>query len=172
MNASWEPQGKTTKAGFQSHPNLFDRPTGNLAVLADMITKELGRFKSKMGADNGRIFTKWPNTIKLAAWYVKLLQSGHQDSHIHPSGWVSGVVYLKTVKSPQQNEGAIEFGLQGYDYVKIKDQVPTKLHQPVDGDIVLFPSSLFHRTVPVLQDVERCVIAFDLVGAAVDQRGK
>ena len=106
----------------------------------------------------------WPKKIKLSAWYVQLLKKGYQSSHIHPSGWVSGVVYLKTIKSPIGKEGAIEFGLHGYDYPVRTDNHVSRLHQPKDGDIVLFPSSLFHQTVPVKQDVERCVIAFDLVG--------
>ncbi len=91
-----------------------------------------------------------------------MVQNGHQISHIHPTGWVSGVLYLKTVKSPSEDEGAIEFSIQGFDYPIIRDDYPRRIHQPIDGEIVLFPSSLFHRTIPVIKDVERSVIAFDL----------
>ena len=77
-------------------------------------------------------------------------------------GWLSGVIYLKTVDLPQNDEGAIEFGLHGYD-LPIKDnKYPKKLHRPKKGDLVFFPSSLFHRTIPFSSDTERCVIAFDL----------
>ena len=76
---------------------------------------------------------------------------------------MSGVFYLKTVKPPVEHEGAIEFGLQGYDYPVINKNYPRRLYEPLNGDLVLFPSSLFHRTIPVIKDVERCVIAFDLV---------
>ncbi len=38
-----------------------------------------------------------------------------------------------------------------------------RIYQPKKGDIILFPSSLFHRTIPFNSDVERCVIAFDLI---------
>ena len=48
--------------------------------------------------------------MNINAWYVRMLKNGHQESHIHPGGWVSGVFYLKTVEAPIQNEGAIEFG--------------------------------------------------------------
>jgi hypothetical protein len=101
--------------------------------------------------------------MKINAWYVRMLQNGHQDSHIHPGGWVSGVFYLKTVETPVKNEGAIEFGLQGYNYPVINDDYPRHLYQPLNGDLALFPSSLFHKTIPVIKDVERCVIAFDLI---------
>ena len=94
---------------------------------------------------------------------MRCLQNGHLESHIHPAGWVSGVFYLKTVENPAKHEGAIEFGLQGYDYPVRDKKFPRRLHQPCNGDLVLFPSSLFHKTIPVEQDVERCVIAFDLL---------
>lgn len=38
-----------------------------------------------------------------------------------------------------------------------------RIYQPQKGDIILFLSSLFHRTIPFNSDVERCAIAFDLI---------
>ena len=91
-----------------------------------------------------------------------MLKNGYQTSHIHPSGWLSGVIYLKTM-ALNNNEGAIEFGLHGYDLPVIDKDYPRKIHRPKIGDIALFPSSLFHRTIPFSSDSERCVIAFDLM---------
>jgi hypothetical protein len=91
-----------------------------------------------------------------------MLKNGHQTSHIHSAGCVSGVIYLKTVDDPIGHEGALEFGLHGYGYPILDDNLPRQFFQPKKGDIVLFPSSLFHATVPVVKDTERCVIAFDL----------
>ena len=36
------------------------------------------------------------------------------------------------------------------------------LHKPKAGEILIFPSSLFHRTIPVTSNKERCIISFDL----------
>lgn len=91
-----------------------------------------------------------------------LLLDGHQEPHIHPDGWLSGVVYLKTVPT-DSSEGAIELSLHGYDFPVIDNDYPRKIHRPNKGDIILFPSSLFHRTIPFKTDTDRCVIAFDLV---------
>ena len=120
-------------------------------------------FYSAFKTRDSTLIENWPEEYSLQGWYVRMLQNGHQGSHIHPAGWVSGVFYLKTVEAPAENEGAIEFGLHGYNYpVKNKDY-PHRIYQPCNGDIVLFPSSLFHRTIPVIKNTERCVIAFDLV---------
>lgn len=161
--AVWEPSAVTTKGGFQTGSRLFNNPSENLSRLHSAIKSELLEFKSKFSDKSCSLIDDWPANFNITAWYVRLLQNGHQDSHIHPTGWVSGVVYLKTVDNPQNNEGAIKFSLRGYDYPNTDTNCPQKLFQPNKGDIVLFPSSLFHETVPVIADVERCVIAFDLV---------
>ena len=91
------------------------------------------------------------------------MKNGFQSSHIHSGGWLSGVIYLKTTAPYNNDEGAIEFGLHGYDLPISDENYPRKIHRPKIGDIVLFPSSLFHRTIPFSTDSERCVIAFDMV---------
>ena len=41
-------------------------------------------------------------------------------------------------------------------------KIPSKYYLPKSGDLVLFPSSLFHGTVPCESEEERQVVAFDL----------
>ena len=163
QNALWEPKNRTTKSGFQTSGNLFTKPSENIKLLENIIQKELCSFHSKYKIHKSTLIENWPKKHNLVGWYVHMLQNGHQGSHIHPSGWVSGVFYLKTVETPAQNEGAIEFGMHGYDYPVKNEDYPRRIYQPCNGDLILFPSSLFHKTIPVIKDVERCVIAFDLV---------
>ena len=93
---------------------------------------------------------------------MKLVKGGYQGAHIHPSRWLSGVFYLKVPKSLNQHEGSIKFQLYGYDYPEDKN-LPNFIYSPKDFDLVLFPSSLFHRTIPFTLQQERHCIAFDLV---------
>ena len=69
--------------------------------------------------------------------------------------------YLKVVPSFKKNEGAIEFSLNGSQYYDAKS--PKVVYSPKAGDIVLFPSSLHHRTIPFSTDTDRISIAFDLI---------
>ena len=104
----------------------------------------------------------WPGEIKVTGWYNRLLKNGYHTAHIHPSGWLSGVIYLRTVDPSDSDEGSIEFSLHGYDLPIIDENYPRKVHRPKKGDLILFPSSLFHRTVAFTQEGERCVVAFDI----------
>jgi len=67
---------------------------------------------------------------------------------------------------PNGLEGAFEFGTHGDDYPinnnKSIEDFPKSHVMPKVGDIVLFPSSLFHRTIPFHADSKRICIAFDL----------
>jgi len=161
INIAWEPFGKTTIKGFQSKSNLFTKPQKKIQNLKSIIITEIESYYLKFKSETCSFIKRWPSKYDLAAWHVILKKQGHQKPHIHPAGWLSGVIYLKVVPSFKKNEGAIEFGLNGEHYYDVES--PKVLHLPKTGDIVLFPSSLHHRTIPFSTDTDRISIAFDLV---------
>ena len=90
------------------------------------------------------------------------MSEGYNTSHIHPAGWLSGVFYLKMPSNIQKNEAGIEFSLHGDNYHIKNKNIPTKTIVPEVCDIILFPSSLFHKTIPFKSRDERMMIAFDI----------
>ena len=161
----WEPINKTTYKGFQSMSNLFENPLGKLSNLKSIITDELDLYYLKFKKESCSYIKKWPSKKKLFAWHVILKNQGYQDAHIHSGGWLSGVIYLKLVPALEKNEGAIEFGLNGEFYSDVNS--PKVIYQPKLGDIILFPSSLHHKTIPFSTDTDRISIAFDLMPKGV-----
>ena len=119
-------------------------------------------YKKRFSNSKDLIIKKWPSKSTLNAWYVKLIQQGYQNSHIHPDGWISGVFYLKVPKFTNGQDGSIKLTLDGYDY-PVDKKLPSLVHSPKDFDLILFPSSLFHGTNPFKSKETRHVIAFDLV---------
>ena len=83
----------------------------------------------------------------MRGWYIVMQNGGYLKPHMHEGGWLSGSIYLKIPKN-NKNEGNIEFGLDGNEYPKKANNFPKKIVDIQLGDIVLFPSSLFHRTLP------------------------
>tara|TARA_B110000008_G_C16941238_1_gene552542 strand:- start:161 stop:1933 length:1773 start_codon:yes stop_codon:yes gene_type:complete len=159
----WEPNGKTTVKGFQTlkHINVFANPSGKMKQLKSIILNELDAYYLKFQSEQCSYIQKFPTTRNPFGWAVILKQQGHQEAHIHTSGWLSGVIYLKVVPSLGKDEGAIEFSLNGKNYSDSKS--PKLLHQPAQGDIVFFPSSLHHRTIPFTTDTDRITVSFDLM---------
>jgi Flp pilus assembly protein TadD len=164
MNTKWEPFGKTTHNGFQSRSVLFTNPSEKLSILKSIIMEEINSYLLKFNDKVCDYIKEWPHKNDLIAWHVILKQQGYQDAHIHPSGWLSGVIYLKVVPPFENNEGAIEFSLNGKHYSDPNS--PKVIHQPKVGDIILFPSSLHHRTIPFTTETDRISISFDLASLA------
>ena len=160
VDTNWEPFNTTTRNGFQSSVNLFSGPFAKMRELQDIIVNELDAYYTKFKDETCTYIQNWPSQYNMYGWHVILKQQGYQLPHIHTSGWLSGVIYLKVVPPLEKNEGAIEFSLNGPYYSD--DSSPTVIHQPSAGDIVLFPSSLHHRTIPFTTDTNRIVISFDL----------
>jgi len=167
----WETSDKATKKGFQtlSSINLFSDPSDNLRKLENIIRIELDAYHQKFENETCTLIKNWPSSYKLHGWHVILKQQGYQEPHIHPSGWLSGVIYLQVVPSLGKNEGAIEFTLNSLNYSDKRS--PNQIYQPSVGDIVLFPSSLHHRTIPFTTDSDRIIIAFDLLPDEVVKDG-
>ena len=159
----WEPYGKATVNGFQSldGKNLFISSSENIAQLKSIIINELEKYFLKFKHKNCIYIQRFPPLKNISGWHVVLKRAGYQSPHIHPVGWVSGVIYLKVVPSLGKDEGAIEFSLNGKDYYYVNS--PSLKIQPKEGDIVLFPSSLHHKTIPFSTDTDRIIISFDLI---------
>ncbi len=158
----WQPSKKTTVGGFQTLTglNLFESPTGKVEKLKSIIINELDVYQKKYSNKSCSYIKKWPSQNNLNAWYVVLKKQGYQNPHIHPGGWLSGVIYLKVVPSLDKNEGAIEFSLNGQHYSNVNSS--KLIFQPKLGDIVFFPSSLHHRTIPFSTNTDRIIVSFDL----------
>ena len=158
----WEPSGKTTINGFQSiHGiNLFENSTDKISQLQSIIINEIEEYYLKFQNEQCLYIQKFPTARNLRGWTVTLKKTGHQDAHIHTDGWLSGVIYLKVVPSLEKDEGAIEFGLNSKYYHDANS--PSLTFQPEVGDIVFFPSSLHHKTIPFTTDTDRITISFDL----------
>ena len=164
LNAVWEPGGLATTRGFQTNSELFSSRSGALGKLYQDLLDELDRYRAESAQASNTLISRWPETKRLQGWFVRLVTGGHQAFHNHPYGWMSGCLYLQMPKLAPAGAGAIEFGLDRGNYPKLSDlPPPTLLHQPKPGQLVLFPSSLFHRTIPFHSEEERLCIAFDLL---------
>ena len=71
-----------------------------------------------------------------------------------------------------RDRGCIEFSLYKKDFPILSPDYPRELYKVKEGDLVLFPSSLFHRTIPFYSDEERLCIAFDLIPNSSDIKGQ
>ncbi len=97
-------------------------------------------------------------------WSVKLRPSGgrHVD-HLHPDGWLSSACYIDLPEAVEGEgkQGWIKFGQPGVPTLPTLE--PEHFVKPEPGLLVLFPSYMWHGTMPFEGPDSRLTIAFDLV---------
>lgn len=149
--------------GIQSAGNLLQRPEPSFQKLATLICNKVKGYQKCFRGGTDELIRGFPKGISFASsWYLRMKQGGYLTSHMHEEGWISGCVYLQLPPENGRHEGSFEYGLDGDDYPRLHDGFPSQIVDLKIGDLVLFPSSLFHRTLPFHAGLERVCVAFDV----------
>jgi len=98
-------------------------------------------------------------------WSVLLRPHGHHSNHYHGQGWISSACYIDLPASlgRRDGEGWIKFG---EPVMPTRPPLPAEYFvKPEPGLLVLFPSWMWHGTVPFsgAPDAARLTVAFDIV---------
>ncbi|MEQ1498474.1 MAG: putative 2OG-Fe(II) oxygenase [Novosphingobium sp.] len=96
------------------------------------------------------------------SWSVRLASQGHNVPHTHAMGWLSTAFYVALPEKLHMGPapaGHIAFGTAPAELGL--DLQPYRTIEPAPGRLAIFPSTMWHSTVP-FGDGERLVIAFDV----------
>jgi tetratricopeptide (TPR) repeat protein len=97
------------------------------------------------------------------SWSVKLDPGGFHVNHVHPQGWLSSAYYVElpvSVPGDSSRAGWLKFGEPA---IAIPGCEPEHFVEPRPGLLVLFPSYLWHGTVPFAKGGRRLTAAFDVL---------
>ena len=104
-----------------------------------------------------------PQMVVRAMWGNINPKGGFNFTHVHPSGWLSGVYYI------QLPEGNNEIVFQDPRSARMMDFQRSSLikdeyfsHYPKVGELLLFPSWLPHFVSPNTSDQNRISISFNV----------
>lgn len=169
---AYAPAGKATHGGSQSGELLGSGPLFEIfeAALRDGIA----RYVAALPWDPAHPFlAQRLRDYALTAWGVVLDSGGHQQAHVHPSGWLSGVYYVTLPEDmdgadadPQSGDpqaGWLEFGPADPRY-RLTRPGERFAVRPEPGSMVIFPSYFWHGTRPFADRGQRISIAFDVWG--------
>jgi tetratricopeptide (TPR) repeat protein len=96
------------------------------------------------------------------SWSVRLRGRGHHSNHVHPQGWISSALYISLPeKTPNESDDAGWLTLGEADNDLGLDLPPSRKIEPKVGQLVLFPSWMWHGTRP-FPEGERLTVAFDI----------
>ena len=150
--------------GRQSAGNIFLLNREFVQVLKKIVTTYIEKYREEFKDSEQGFLRNWPNNANLFGWVVSIKTGGNLKPHIHKEGWLSGALYLNVPKTAGSNAGNIGFSLQGDNLPDDGKQFPSDRVVEIEkGDICMFPSSLFHYTIPFSSGQERVSFAFDLI---------
>ena len=148
--------------GQQSAGDFLLSDDPSVQLIKKIILNRIKNYRNKYKHSNDGFIKKWPKDSNLHGWIIDIKKGGSLGSHMHKLGWLSGSLYLKLKKPPKSNQGNIIFDLNGANYPTELKFFPSKEFNIEKGDIVLFPSSVFHKTVPFESEENRITLAFDI----------
>lgn len=159
----FHPVGQSLRQGSQTTTELRRLPAPAVKAFFEAIAGPIGEHLAWLGRGDDPVRSRNTGAFRFAGtWSVRLRPAGFHADHVHPRGWLSSAFYVDV-------PGAVETGRQGW--LKLGEPgMPTQpalgpehFVQPQPGLLVLFPSYLWHGTVPFEGDKTRLSIAFDLV---------
>ena len=166
--AMHEPGDQSLRGGTQTSGKLFARPHRAIGEFRQAIERAAAEQIARLPDDPAHPFLSRKSTAFTfsGSWSVRLSPEGHHVSHVHPEGWMSSAYYARlpadTADEGKGHDGWIQFG-KPPEHFGI-DLPPRRVVQPVPGRLVLFPSYLWHGTIP-FQSGDRLTAAFDYLPA-------
>lgn len=155
----------TLRKGTQTKGLLFNDPHPLIQSLASEFKRCIEDYRQRnLKLLGNKYGLKKVNHFDFSgSWSIKLTKNGFHTRHVHPKGWLSSCFYVQLPQSVEESsdkQGWIKFGEPNLDNV---EGLPAARYvKPVAGKLVLFPSYMWHGTVPFQDDSTRTTIAFDV----------
>jgi len=165
------PLHQSVIGGTQSAGNLFSQPSHALHKLKSHLLAALGKVMDKKYFDEiapVQVSRRHLGEFRVeSSWSIQLKGSGHHKPHVHSKGWLSCVYYLEVpdeIETPSNSadkSGWLALGRPGVGVPY--SAVPELYIAPAVGKLIIFPSYVWHETLPFKSNQPRITVAFDLI---------
>jgi uncharacterized protein (TIGR02466 family) len=161
------PSNQSLRHGTQTTHRLTGSSDPAIRAFFRAVDKPIRQHIAGMGEGTDPARSRRTGAYRIeGAWSVRLRPGGFHRDHFHSEGWLSSAFYVETpdsaLDSPEK-QGWIRFGQPPF---QTKPELPAEhFVRPKPGRLVLFPSYMWHGTVPFTTDEKRLTIAFDALPA-------
>lgn len=164
------PMAQSLRSGTQTPGRLFGRDDEPIRALREVLRQVIAPVVAGRPREPDHPFLKRasPGFHFAGSWSVRLWRSGSHANHFHNEGWMSSAFYVSlppSTLSGVDRSGWLQFGQPPAELGL--SLPPRRTVQPRPGMLALFPSFLWHGTVPFDDDVSRLTVAFDVLPAGL-----
>lgn len=162
-----QPLEQTLTGGTQTRGNLFDDQEPIIQELISCLKKAIKTYIKTTVLKNSDCtdmqICESSELTFTGSWSVRLKSGGHHTSHVHPMGTLSSAFYVALPKEVEQSKDSEGYFALGKPNVKTQTSLePQKFVKPAVGKLVLFPSYMWHSTLPFESEQHRITVAFDV----------
>ncbi len=157
------PIGQSVRHGSQTSQSLTKSDDPVIQAFFGAIDGPIRRHIRALGSGDDPLRSRRLSDYALnGVWSVRLHPRGYHADHLHPMGWLSSACYISLPAAIDRGrEGWLKFGEPG---IRTRPELaPEHFVRPEPGLLVLFPSYMWHGTVPFSGDDTRLTIAFDVI---------
>lgn len=155
---------QSLRGGTQTMERIFGRGHRPVELLRARIDEAVRAYISRMRSDEAHplLRRRREGFAYSDSWSARLHNCGFHANHFHNKGWISSAYYVAVPEAVQaENQGWIKFGEPAFD-AGLRNPIGHMV-QPKVGKLVLFPSYMWHGTIPFQSQQARTTVAFDVV---------
>ena len=159
------PYDQSLRSGSQTHVDLAVSPDPAIRAFFQAIDQPIRRHMDRIGQGDDPLRRRNTGRYEIqGAWSVRLRPHGFHIDHVHQLGWLSSACHIElpaAVADEGRREGWLKFGQPG---IATQPPLPPEhFVKPEPGRLVLFPSYMWHGTVPFGGEEDRLTVAFDVI---------
>lgn len=157
---------QSVRGGTQTDGALFARIEPEIRQLRAAIVEAIAAYVAGLPERDTAHPTLGPQRdqpVRFAgSWSVRLAGKGFHANHVHPAGWISSALYVALPGSGPTDAANAGWLVLGAPEAGLGLNLPhARLIEPKPGRLVMFPSTMWHGTLP-FQAGERLTVAFDV----------
>jgi tetratricopeptide (TPR) repeat protein len=157
---------QSVRGGTQTDGPLLSRIDPVIRKLRSAIVEAVENYLAQLPAPDPRhplLGRRRDRRIRFAgSWSVRLRSGGKHSNHVHTHGWISSALYISLPERSSHEPADSGWFTLGQPDDQLQMGVePLRKIEPKPGLLVLFPSWMWHGTVPFAHG-KRLTVAFDV----------
>ncbi|WP_404340466.1 2OG-Fe(II) oxygenase family protein [Pseudoalteromonas mariniglutinosa] len=161
-----QPLDQSVRSGSQTDGHLLYRSNHLLSLFKQSMESCIYRYLGDLPTDPTHPLTarNQQQFMTRGSWSVKLEQGGYHANHIHPQGWLSAPSYISTPHEMNNQDktksGWLKLGETSLGLGE-RESIAREIC-PEEGQIIIFPSYIWHGTNKLTSNQPRLTIPCDI----------
>ena len=162
-----QPLDQSVRSGSQTQGHLLHRSNQLIDLFKSSMSECINQYLMQLPEDANHplLARNHKRFVARGSWSVKLEEGGFHANHIHPQGWLSAPSYIsipnEMSKDDETKNGWLKLGETSLNLGE-RESIAREIC-PEEGQIIIFPSYIWHGTYQLKSTSPRLTIPCDIM---------